>query len=70
MKIIVDGIIGGLILGWILSLFGFDNIIITSLKEMFNIALSLDNYFLIFAVIGGAEEYLRNNSVPTHIRPE
>lgn len=48
----IGGIIGGLFSGWILSLFGFDDVVTHGCKELFNITISTYGYYLIFALIG------------------
>ncbi len=42
----------GLLLGWILSLFGFFNVVQTGMNELFGIVISMPTYYFIFAVIG------------------
>lgn len=41
-----------LILAWFLQLFGFGDIFIQALNELFNINISLASYYFIFAIIG------------------
>jgi hypothetical protein len=48
----LGGFVGGLIVAWILSLFGVDSMIITSAKEMCNITMSISTYYISFALIG------------------
>lgn len=48
----LDNIIGGLFVGWFLSLFGFDSMVIQCVKELFNITISTGTYYVGFAVIG------------------
>lgn len=42
----------GLLLGWILSLFGFFNVVQTGMNELFGIVISMPTYYFIFAIIG------------------
>lgn len=44
--------IGGLLLAWILNIFGFGQIVITAMKELFDIDISMAAYYFIFAIIG------------------
>ncbi|HHD2754003.1 TPA: hypothetical protein ACOTG0_002848 [Clostridium perfringens] len=46
------GLLGGLLVAWILSLFDFDNMVINSIHEVFDIEVSKDLYYVIFALIG------------------
>jgi hypothetical protein len=48
----LGGFVGGLIVAWILSLFGVDSMIITSAKEICNITMSISTYYISFALIG------------------
>lgn len=45
-------IIGSLFVGWFLSLFGFDNLVINGAKEIFDITITMSGYYFMFAVIG------------------
>ncbi|MCR4362003.1 hypothetical protein NUG13_11760 [Bacillus subtilis] len=38
--------------GWILSLFGFDTVVIDGAKELFHISITTAGYYLIFAILG------------------
>ncbi len=44
--------IWGLILGWILSWFGFINVVQVGCHELFNITISTTTYYFIFAILG------------------
>lgn len=48
----MGGIIGGLIIAWILSWFGIDNIIIRGVNELFDIEISTAGYYVLFAIVG------------------
>lgn len=44
--------LGVLFVAWILSLFGFDNLFIDGIKELFNKEIGVASYYLIFLAIG------------------
>jgi NhaP-type Na+/H+ or K+/H+ antiporter len=46
------GLIGGLLVGWILSWFGVDTLIINGLKQLINPNITHTAYYCIFALIG------------------
>lgn len=48
----LEGLIGGLIIAWILTLFNFDMVCMTALKELINVSISKSTYYFIFAMIG------------------
>ncbi|HHU62956.1 MAG TPA: hypothetical protein GXZ32_01890 [Clostridiales bacterium] len=48
----MGGIIGGLIIAWILSWLGIDSIIIRGINELFGMEISKAGYYVIFAIIG------------------
>lgn len=48
----LGGFIAGLIVAWILSLFGIDHLVINSAKELLNANNSISTYYIIFAIIG------------------
>ena len=48
----LNGFISGLFTAWVLSWFGVDGMIITSLKEVFNINISVSTYYIGFGLIG------------------
>ncbi|ELC8442194.1 hypothetical protein QYB59_001215 [Clostridium perfringens] len=48
----LSGLLGGLFVAWILSLFDFDKMVINSIYEVFDIEISKDLYYVIFALIG------------------
>lgn len=45
-------ILTGLLVGWILSLFGFIPVVQKGLLELFSIAISIGTYYFIWAVLG------------------
>jgi Co/Zn/Cd efflux system component len=47
-----NNLLNALITAWILALFTFDKICITALKELFNINITTNTYYFIFAIIG------------------
>lgn len=48
----LEGLIGGLIIAWILTLFNFDMVCMTALKELINVSISKSTYYFMFAMIG------------------
>lgn len=46
------GIIQGLLVGWLLSLFNFNDIVLNALQPFANAELGMDIYYMIFAFIG------------------
>jgi hypothetical protein len=48
----VDGLIGGLLLAFFLSMFGFDNICVDFVKEIFNKTITNSTYYMVFAILG------------------
>lgn len=50
------GIIGGLLGGWILALFGFESIIINGMAQFFGLSINMTGYYFLFAMGG----FLRN----------
>ena len=45
-------IAGNMLGAWILSWFGFDNLVIGSMQRLFNITITSGDYYFIFACIG------------------
>jgi choline-glycine betaine transporter len=45
-------IAGSLLTGWILNLFGFDNLVQTGMKEIFDVTITKSGYYFIFGLIG------------------
>ena len=41
-----------LILAWLLTLFGFDEICITAMKELFSVEITTATYYFVFAMAG------------------
>lgn len=48
----LEGLIGGLIIAWILTLFNFDMVCMTALKELINVSISKSTYYFMFAMVG------------------
>ena len=48
----LEGLIGGLIIAWLLTLFNFDMVCMTALKELINVSISKSTYYFMFAMIG------------------
>lgn len=46
------GLIDGLIIAFILSLFGFDDIVVGCLYEWFGVTVSSNSYYMLFAILG------------------
>ena len=42
----------GLLLGAILAVFGFDDVVIVAMRELFGIAITTASYYFIFAILG------------------
>ena len=47
-----DGLVGGLIVAWILTLFGFDEIFINGIQTFVTFDLTIDHYYLVFGLVG------------------
>lgn len=45
-------IIGSMLGGWILQLFGFDLLVATGMMELFGVAITKTGYYFMFALIG------------------
>lgn len=45
-------VIGALFAGWILNLFGFENLVIGGMQEFFNVTITMTGYYFLFGVIG------------------
>lgn len=54
----LSGLISGLLVGWVLTIFGFDEILLGFTKEMFNMSLSINTYYMLFAMLGILAEIL------------
>lgn len=48
----IDGIVYGLLSGWILCLFGIDDIFINGLQDFVSFELTKNHYYLCFAILG------------------
>lgn len=49
---ILGSIFGSLFVAFVLTIFNFDVILGNSMKELFNITISKDTYYMIFVVFG------------------
>ncbi len=56
----IGGLIVGLIVGWIVSLFGGDQLIIKGVEELTNNSITSAGYYTIFAIIGLLGGVLKN----------
>lgn len=48
----LGGFISGLIVAWILSLFGVDQMLIEVIQPFTNVILTSSHYYILFALIG------------------
>ncbi|MGV1059696.1 hypothetical protein ACQR24_02455 [Clostridium perfringens] len=48
----LGGVLGGLLIAWILSIFNFDRMFINALYELLGLSISTDAYYVIFALLG------------------
>lgn len=48
----LEGLIVGVVVGWFLSLFGFDDIVIRGVWELTNRSITNAGYYTIFALLG------------------
>jgi hypothetical protein len=48
----MGGIIGGLILAWLLTWLGVEHIIISGVAEIFKIQIGIAGYYVVFAIAG------------------
>ncbi len=59
----MGGIVGGLVLAWILTWFRVDNIIINGVNELFGLEITRSGYYVMFALIGLIVNLLRGKKV-------
>lgn len=59
----MGGIVGGLVLAWILTWFRVDNIIINGVNELFGLEITGSGYYVMFALIGLIVNLLRGKRV-------
>jgi hypothetical protein len=52
-------IVSLLILAWVLTLFGFDNIVINGIYELFGIKISKSGYYIVFLIFSILLDILR-----------
>ena len=48
----IGGLIVGLFIGWVLSWFGIDIILIQGIRDLFGYSLTVQAYYVSFAVLG------------------
>lgn len=48
----LGGVLGGLLIAWILSIFNFDRMFINALYELLGLSISTDAYYVIFVLLG------------------
>lgn len=48
----LGGFVGGLLVAWILSLFGVHHMVINSVKELLGATISVSTYYISFGIIG------------------
>lgn len=48
----LGGLLGGLLIAWLLSIFNFDNMFINAIYELLGLNVSVDVYYVIFGLIG------------------
>lgn len=51
--------IGGLLLGWIMGLFGFKGVVIAGMAQLFGVTITSLGYYFIFAMIGLVTSLIR-----------
>lgn len=57
----IGGLLNGLLIGWILLIFGFEPVAINGFKELFNIVLTTNTYYFVFGLIGLIGGAIHNN---------
>lgn len=60
MLIHIIDIASALTAGWILSWFGFDDLVIKGAKEIFGMTISTTGYYFLFAILGALRS-IRSN---------
>lgn len=48
----LGGLLWGLLIAWLLSIFNFDHMFINAVYELFKIRISTDVYYVVFALLG------------------
>lgn len=61
------GIISGLLVGWILGLFGFKGVAIAGMAQLFGIKLTVLGYYFMFAILGFVSRIVSNLRKPKEI---
>ena len=51
-------IIGGLLGGWILALFGFESVVIAGMAQLFGITINATGYYFMFAIMGAIKSII------------
>ena len=52
------GIIGGLLGGWILALFGFESVVIAGMAQLFGVTINATGYYFLFALMGAIKSVI------------
>lgn len=55
----LGGVLGGLLIAWILSIFNFDRMFINILYELLGLSISTDAYYVIFALLGAISSIMK-----------
>lgn len=48
----LGGLLWGLLIAWILSIFNFDYMFINTVYELWGLKISIDVYYVVFALLG------------------
>jgi membrane associated rhomboid family serine protease len=57
---LLEGAIYGLLVAWVLSWFGFDDMVVQVFDEWFKTTLSIPGYYIIFFIVGGFAGIFQN----------
>ncbi|WP_332829971.1 hypothetical protein [Clostridium perfringens] len=55
----LGGVLAGLLIAWILSIFNFDRMLINTLYELLGLSISTDAYYVIFALLGAISSIMK-----------
>ncbi|HAT4252825.1 TPA: hypothetical protein I9093_002150 [Clostridium perfringens] len=55
----LGGVLAGLLIAWILSIFNFDRMCINTLYELLGLSISTDAYYVIFALLGAISSIMK-----------
>ena len=58
----LGGVLGGLLIAWILSIFNFDCMFINTLYELLGLSISTDAYYVIFALLGAIGSIMKKEN--------